>query len=267
MIINLNSLKTYQGLVKLPEYGLIEAKGEDTKTFLQGQFTCDMNTLKSSIANRGCICSHKGRILASFYLHQTEDGFWILMFRDNIAQFLEHIKKFAACSKVTLKDVSEQWHIAGAIGDHEISNTALQLKIQDDFNRTFIITADPNPLWQNNTVWHGLNVLAGICDIDANTSLLFTPQMIDLQKFDGVSFKKGCYVGQEIVARTEHLGKLKRHLQRLTLPLDNSIAIGMPLKNEAGQSVGTITEYYRDNESCHILAVVEDHADYNNLIL
>ncbi|MCH9644764.1 MAG: hypothetical protein K0U23_07910 [Gammaproteobacteria bacterium] len=256
--INLKDLKAHQSVIALPEYGCVIVTGEDASTFLQGQLTCDITTLKLNVANRGSICTHKGRMIASFYIHPRKDGFWLIMPRNNIDNLLEHIGKFAAFSKVTLKDVSDNWHVMGLIGGTAAPSENISLILPDDLNRAFCLTQSPDAHSQQSTLWHGLNVLANIADIDANTKESFTPQMIDLQKFDGVSFTKGCYVGQEVVARTEHLGKLKRHLRYLQLPLDHANETGSAVKNDQDETMGIVAESYLDNESLHVLAVVED---------
>jgi len=88
------------------------------------------------------------------------------------------------------------------------------------------------------------------------TTEQFTPQMIDLQKHGGVSFTKGCYLGQEIIARTEHLGKLKRHLHPLALEKETDVSVGDEIKNSNGQKMGTVVAVIDKN----IFAVIEDRA-------
>ena len=108
------------------------------------------------------------------------------------------------------------------------------------------------------------NILENLCILYPETSLLFTPQMISLEKLGGVSFTKGCYVGQEIVARTEHLGTLKRHLHQLNIQSDQSVNVGNTLKNSKNETYGVVTESVKiTDNSYQILAVIQDQMFYN----
>lgn len=156
-------------------FSCIIIAGSDAKDFLQGQFTCDMNQVGET-PSFGAYCNAKGRVLANFWIAKVGEGYQICLPDCVVEVTLETLKKYGAFSKVEFfKQPRDE-----AIFAVETSN-AYYIK-----NRiAFVFSA---------------------------TSLLFTPQMIDWEKLGGVSFKKGCYLGQEVVARTQHLGKLKRHL-------------------------------------------------------
>ena len=100
----------------------------------------------------------------------------------------------------------------------------------------------------------------GIVFLYPETSLMFTPQMINWQKHGGVDFEKGCYLGQEIIARTEHLGKLKRHLYRFELPVDTTANPGDKLVNQKSEEIGVLCDSLTDNGHLSCLAVIEDRA-------
>lgn len=108
--------------------------------------------------------------------------------------------------------------------------------------------------------WRLINISAGLVWIYPKTSGILIPQMINLQRWGGVSFTKGCFIGQEIIARTEHLGKLKRHLYRAVLNNEDCPNIGDSVKNNTGQSVGIVIETARKNIVNEILAVIQDAA-------
>ena len=111
---------------------------------------------------------------------------------------------------------------------------------------------------QDDTDWAKENIKDKLALLTQNTSLLFTPQMIDLEKMGGVSFTKGCYVGQEIVARTQHLGKLKRHLHRVQIKTDQVLKPGDSLHNNNNEKVGIIVNAVFHDGVLDALAVVED---------
>ncbi len=106
--------------------------------------------------------------------------------------------------------------------------------------------------------WMHKNIADKLVLLTPKTSLLFTPQMISLEQQGGVSFTKGCYVGQEIVARTQHLGKLKRHLHRIQIESDKPLQPGDALHNQKGEKVGVIVNAVFKNNKVDALAVVED---------
>lgn len=172
----------------------LKLSGIKTQEFLQGQLTCDLRllTLHGQYSLAAC-CDHKGRMLANFWVMKWETDFLLILPENMIEITKNHLQKYAVFSKVTL-----------SVGSHPEAMT------------------DVAALFKNR-------IEKGIVILQPKTSLLFTPQMINLQKLGGVSFEKGCYVGQEIIARTEHLGTLKRHLHRLEINSDTPLAPGDPL--------------------------------------
>ena len=125
------------------------------------------------------------------------------------------------------------------------------------FSRVTLMT-DDTPIEKNRLEF----IKKGIAWITPETSLLFTPQMLNWEKHGGVSFTKGCYVGQEIVARTQHLGKLKRHLHQLIIENDDSITPlpGTDLTNDQNEPIGVLCDTAQDNRTLQLLAVIQDDA-------
>lgn len=260
-IINLNCLKTHQSIVNLPQYGLVSVSGADAATFLQGQLTCDIHQLQENTANRGSLCNHKGRIISSFYIQQVGQDFWLIMPQNIIHIFLSYIEKFAVFSKVTFTNHSSTHPILGQVGNATAPTYRQALRLPDTLNRHFLITEHTDyQHTHGQSLWHGLNMLAGIADIDHHTTGQFIPQMINLDQFHGVSLTKGCYVGQEVIARATHLGTLKRRLSLLTLDKAQEVHSGQRLSDSNGQSTATVIEYYQDQEQLYVLAVTEDRA-------
>jgi folate-binding protein YgfZ len=242
---------------QLDQLGLIQLKGENTATFLQGQLTCDvreLNTGKSSLL--GAACDPKGRVLATFRLFQYDNDFYLLLPASMVTLTIEHLKKYAVFSKVSLEDVSQNWSIIGLGADSAENAAELQLNndlvfiVTEQPYRALLITKKENTKWKDNLDsdeapsdhWEHCDIESRIVSIIPETRGLFTPQMIDLGKLGGISFKKGCYVGQEIIARTEHLGKLKRHLYLIQIESDIAPNPSEELTASDGKALGVIVK-------------------------
>lgn len=238
--------------------GTIHLKGEKTQTFLQGQLTCDMDKINQhSDYSLAACCDHKGRMVANFWVMRWHDDYLFLLPHAMTDIVIEHLKKYAVFSKVTLApcelplDISIQEKPDGC---------AIQLPNQKRYlTITAQNTASKAAIQDNTTTWLYDNIQAGLALLTPETSLQFTPQMINLEKLGGVSFEKGCYVGQEIVARTQHLGKLKRHLHRIEMTTGKMPADGETLLNKNNEPIGVVVNAVQTNAGRVIaLAVLHD---------
>ena len=225
----------------LPHEGILAVRGPDAGKFLQGQITCNINYLGTSGSSLGARCTPKGRMLSSFRIVSVADGFLLAMSQELLAPQLAELQKYAAFSKAKLSDESAAWVRFGLSGaDAVLQALGLDLATEADSVTstdsllTIRLSDGRAELWapaeQAQTLRARLNeqlretglndwllaqIRAGIGQVTGSTRELFIPQMINLQAVGGVSFKKGCYTGQEIVARMQYLGKLKRRLYRL----------------------------------------------------
>ncbi|MDP1573580.1 MAG: folate-binding protein [Coxiellaceae bacterium] len=209
-------------------FSTLKFSGVKTQDFLQGQLTCDIHLLsehgKYSLA---ACCDHRGRMIANFWVIQWHDDFLFILPETMCDITKTHLEKYAAFSKVIITKTDCKDAI------YHVLNTA-------------------------ESTWHQKNIAKGLCILQPKTSLLFTPQMINLEKLGGVSFDKGCYVGQEIVARTEHLGTLKRHLQHFTIESTSPINAGDPFIKDTIE-IGIIADAIALEKNCYeVLAVIED---------
>ena len=271
--------------------------GHDAKSFLQGQTTCDIDQLDNQQATLAACCERNGRMIANFWLWQKDAVFYCLLPKSMQSIIHDHWKKYSLFSTIQINDESEQWHIftvLNATTDLAIKPYQYITKDQTTFLTTpwqpqqiFVITPltqnvqallahyfnlTHHQLDQNDNQWiattqqlntrHLLEIEQGFCWITPKTSGLFTPQMIQLEKFHGISFTKGCYLGQEVIARTQHLGQLKRHLYRITIDHPElSIEPGQHLINEQQQTVGIVTHVATDlQQRISLLAVIQDRA-------
>lgn len=270
--------------------GLIEIKGPDSAKFLQGQVTCDVRELAGKTTRLGAQCNIKGRMLLCFRALQSDNERILLrVHKGLVANGLASLGKYIVFSKAKLADVSQDYRcigIAGAQAKQIIKDVfALDLAIDDEWQAAgehLIIRINENryecwiaanqveeiwtqlcakatPAGQN--LWNLLNIQAGIGDIASETYETFTPQAINFQLVNGINFRKGCYTGQEIVARLHYRGTLKRHMYRFEFTTtDQNLPLpGTELVNADGKVVGeVIIAAYRNGKTGELLASVVD---------
>ena len=272
---------------RLSHEGLLAVRGPDASKFLQGQLTCNLNYLSADTASLGARCTPKGRMLSSFRIVQQGDGYLLAMASELLDSQLTDLQKYAAFSKSKLSDESAQWLRIGLQGgDAELTSLGLNLPatadsvIHVDSMLAVRLSDGRSELWapvaQTEAVlatltahlreaplndWLLAQVRAGVGQVFGATREQLIPQMINLQALGGVSFKKGCYTGQEIVARMQYLGKLKRRLYRLSLAGDTVPAVATPLFSPVhSSSVGDVVLAARSSDGIELLAVVQEDA-------
>ncbi|MBT8766819.1 CAF17-like 4Fe-4S cluster assembly/insertion protein YgfZ [Metapseudomonas boanensis] len=271
----------------LTHEGLLAIRGVDAAKFLQGQLTCNLNYLDQDTCSLGARCTPKGRMTSSFRILAQGDGFLLAMAADLVESQLSELKKYAVFSKSTLGDESASWVRYGlSQGDGallalglDLPQTAdsvcrngqlIALRLPDGRAELWAAQADAATLQARLAAqlpeapldaWLLAQVRAGIGQVVNATRELFIPQMINLQALGGVSFKKGCYTGQEIVARMQYLGKLKRRLYRLALTQGDLPTPGMELFSPVHQSsVGEVVLAAPAEGGCELLAVLQEDA-------
>ena len=219
------------GMAELTHLGVIRATGEDAATFLQGQLTQDVLSLGLSEARLAAFCNAKGRMQASFIVFKrSEQEILLVCSRDILPATLKRLSMFVMRSKARLMDASAEFRLLGLMGDATelIAASACSAWAKVDIEHSNLIflplgagqaralwctpATEPwpdLPLIDLNT-WHWLAVQSGIAMITQPIFETFVPQMLNYESVGGVNFKKGCYPGQEIVARSQFRGTLKR---------------------------------------------------------
>ncbi|MDC1311209.1 hypothetical protein N8Z26_01985 [Burkholderiales bacterium] len=252
---------------------LINVSGADAETFLDSQLSGDIKNINNNSLLPAGYCTPKGRLIATPYVIRDQSSFNLLLPHDLVDEFISRISRFILRAKVT---ISENQAIAmiGVIGETvtEIDKTQFdglncqKLKI----NQTQGIILCPNEslmsFWlKAKTIysssdfecWELENIRNGIVNIQDATKEQFLPQMINLEKREGVSFSKGCYPGQEIVARTKYLGSVKRKL--CSFKSSALISPGATIVNSNGAVCGMVCHTARNiptNNSQAGLAVI-----------
>jgi tRNA-modifying protein YgfZ len=194
-------------LVTLSQYSIIQVTGEDAVSFLQGQVTCDMTKLSSSDWLAGCHCNAKGKMWSTFVAKQIDDSIYLIATKDSAAASLAELTKYGVFAKAEITDVTENWHLYGGKAPR---NGAINFALSE--NHVLIISEVSLPSNEDSSEWWFDEVASGRAHLFAATIGEYVPQMLNLQALDYISFNKGCYMGQETVARMRYLGKNKRAL-------------------------------------------------------
>ncbi|KAB0502413.1 YgfZ/GcvT domain-containing protein [Pseudomonas moorei] len=271
----------------LSHEGVLAVRGADAGKFLQGQLTCNLNYLSDTQASLGARCTQKGRMQSSFRILLEGDGVLMAMASELLEPQLADLKKYAVFSKSKLTDESAAWVRFGVDhGDAALKSLGLELPaetdqvVRNDGLIALRVSPDRAELWvsadQADAVKGKLSALlaegelnqwllgqirAGIGQVMPGTRELFIPQMLNLQAVGGVSFKKGCYTGQEIVARMQYLGKLKRRLYRLSLDASELPEPGTQLFSPShGSSIGEVVLAAQGEQQIELLAVLQADA-------
>jgi tRNA-modifying protein YgfZ len=231
--------------VLLPGFGVLRIAGQDAVSFLQGQLTNDVRLLADGRTQVAACCTNQGRVIALVRLRQTDEAIYALLPADLLGKLATHLRKFVLRAKVELLQAADLQ--VGAI----LTGEAAAVTVAQDTFDMAVQTMSPVPLagstevvtfqyapgrevvaappaaWRSisglsfnrpnpraEAQWLAADIAAGLPHVFAATSEQFTPQMLNVDLLNGVSFTKGCYTGQEIVARTHHLGRVKRRTMR-----------------------------------------------------
>ena len=232
-----------QGIAALPHWGVIQAQGEDAANFLHNQLSNDVLLLPVGQSRLAAFCSAKGRMQASFVVIKTApDTVLLVMSLDLLAQTLKRLSMFVLRAKVKMSDATDQWQLRGLLGDSVRAVLPQGLPWQtasaDGAHAVALYpavlgdTQIPRALWLgtpsqtppagaelSTDLWAWAEVMSGVTLVTQPLFEAFVPQMLNYESVGGVNFKKGCYPGQEVVARSQFRGTLKRRTARVFSPV------------------------------------------------
>ncbi len=278
-------------LCDLSHYGLIRVSGEEAENFLQNQFCNDVRNISDAQSQLNAYCNPKGRVLAFFRLFQIKDQYYLRLPQEMLADTQSRLQMFVMMSKVILEDVSDELIRIGFSGsDAEqqlgkvIDTVPPEIDAAAQTNDITVIRVSNSPprfelygkieiiknMWEKLATdakpvgggsWNLLDIKDAIPEVVPGTKEAFVPQMINLEGINALSFKKGCYPGQEIVARMHYLGKLKRHMFLAHTDSDTVPAPGDSLYaqgSESGQGAGKVVRAESTpNGGTDLVAVIE----------
>jgi folate-binding protein YgfZ len=256
-------------IVALDELGVIAVEGADAITFLQAQLTNDVAKLQEHEFELNGYCTPKGRLLATFHQWRDGDTVQLRLPREILAGVVKRLAMFVLRSKVRLSDASAQWTthaLLGAALSARMQRDGVTLPAQPwsgvrvdgvrvdrvpdaDGIERYLLGARAGaalPAWCASferapaALWWWSEIAAAVPTVFAATQEKFVPQMINFEVVGGVDFRKGCYPGQEIVARSQYLGKLKRRMQRGHVAAADIALAADVYHADAPQPVGTV---------------------------
>jgi folate-binding protein YgfZ len=290
-------------LFDLSHLRFIQVSGDDAEAFLQGQFTNDIRQVSAEHHQMSGYCTPQGRMLANFRIFSHNDAYILQLPKDTYEALLKRLTMFILRSQVTLEDVSDQLIVIGLAGkcSQELLASMFDSLPQTSGDAiqhsgvTILSLPGPTPkfeligspdamkaLWPkladkanatNPELWSLLDIRSGIPTIYSGTVESFVPQMTNMQLVDGVNFDKGCYVGQEVVARMKYLGSLKRRMYLAKTDAPTQPQPGDELysttETESGQGAGKlVTSAASPQGGYELLAVIDkNHIETDQLHL
>jgi folate-binding protein YgfZ len=232
---HLDHSQTKQYANKLLDSGVIQLTGVEKLNYLQGQITADINHLTENKALLACHCNFKGKMWGVFYAFSWQDSILLITHNSILEKSLSELNKYGVFAKVDITKQTDNWTITGGsgalfekeviklfdklpFGDRNVisSPDGLVMSVEKPEQRYLVLQPDSAEirLLHDDTddcnLWEIADIQAGLGDIREATINEYVPQMLNLQALDAIDFEKGCYMGQEVVARTKYLGRNKR---------------------------------------------------------
>jgi len=261
----------------LTSLGLLSISGEQAKKFLQGQLTCHVEEVTASQSRLGAHCNPQGRIISFFRLFMYGGDYYLQMPRELIPLAMQALQKYAVFFKVKLTDASNALQQIGYVGN-ELLDLPQHTDEQLSLDKLIIIRLPGTParyqfmgeisaihafqhqlniptVLGNFNVWKSIDIAHKIAAIYPETSEKFLPHDLHLPQLNAVSFTKGCYTGQEIIARMQYRGKLKNHLQLVTTHMETLPIRGNDIYLE-GKNSGNVVDFCQIDDNIYQLLVV-----------
>jgi folate-binding protein YgfZ len=286
---------------ELTERGALLISGPETHKFLQGQTTCDLDLLTPGMAINGAYCTPQGRMVCDFRILGVGGENWLMCMHRGICDNAAAVfGKYIVFSRAEIRNASDDWRsfavwgegIAATLGINGFSLGTVWQQDQawwvqtddegkryechvavdaaDEFKTRLAASFQPG----EERSWQLAEIDAALAHLEPETVDMFIPQMLNYQLTGHVSFKKGCYTGQEVVARMHYRGKLKRPMYRARIPLltDETVQdqprAGMPVyKKGSDQSIGNVVNSAADSDGYRLLAVVTTSAIPEGVLL
>ena len=236
-------------IFSLTDLAITRLSGADRAKYMQGQVTCEVNALQPGQSSLGGHCDAKGKLWSDFRLLCLEEHLLLLTKPSVLARQLPELKKFAVFAKVDI--AAYQGQAVGVAGQGTDSWVATRFSLQQtglieggiavriEADRWLLVSEQPLALGLpagQEPLWWGLDIKAGIPHLEAVHQGEYIPQMLNLQALDGISFTKGCYMGQEIVARAKYRGANNRALFVLAGTASEPVASGDALEIRLGDN-------------------------------
>lgn len=257
---------------KLEHLSVIKVSGEDADEFLQGQMTQSTEAINNDLLHLTSFCNPQGRVLATALIQSWNEAYYLILSSDLIDDLITCLNRYILRSKVYLN--KEEINIFGI--NVSKKNNSYQSFIQsknqslrslaNDDNRLILLSYnDEEEQFQtiSKEDWIIQDIKTGLPLINKINTIKYIPQMLNLDDLNAISFTKGCYTGQEVVARVQHRGKIKQRMYQLEIETDDFVSPQVEVRN-IDKKVGSVVMSARSNNICHALAVINiNYADKN----
>lgn len=253
--------QTLQGIAPISHLGIIRVQGEDAAQFLHNQLTNDFALLDLQHARLAAFCSAKGRMQASFIgFKRAADDILLVCSRDLLAPTLKRLSMFVLRAKAKLSDASADFQLLGLAGDAVPGGLQAPWSLQTTADGAHLVqlypaAQHPRALWVapvatpaptgaalSAEAWLWSEVASGVATVSQPVFEQFVPQMLNYESVGGVNFKKGCYPGQEVVARSQFRGTLKRRAFIVNAAGPLSAGAEVFAASDAEQATGTVVQ-------------------------
>ena len=257
---------------KLEHLSVIKVSGDDADEFLQGQMTQSTEAINNELIHLTSFCNPQGRVLATALIQSWNGAYYLILSKDLIDDLIAWLSRYILRSEVTISN--EELNIFGISEDekknidesYSLSSSQSLKRLANDETRLILLSYDDEEKFQtiDKGKWIIQDINAGIPLIGKLNSLEYIPQMLNLDHLNAISFSKGCYTGQEVVARVEHRGKIKQRLYKIEAVTDDFL---LPQSQiiDMDKKVGNVVISSLSDNVCNGLGVINISAAGKNL--
>jgi len=278
--------------VSLDHYSAISLIGEEQSKYLQGQVTCDVTTSTEHSLLVGAHCNAKGKVFSAFRLINRNSAHLLIQPKASITASIAELKKFGVFAKVDIS-ATDNLSFFALVGENAadilqsnftripdslnpvvqsnsttlvyIAGKQARYLLVDETSLLTPILANINVPTFNSAVWDLLEINEGFVQLSETSSDEYVPQMLNLQAINGISFTKGCYLGQETVARMQYLGKNKKALFSLKVALEQPLQADDIIEKQIGENWrkagDIISSYQADDGTCYLQTIMSNDID------
>ena len=256
--------------IHLSDYAILSVKGPDSERFLQGQQTCDAVKLADQHWQTGACCTAKGRMVANFIIARSGSDYLLRLPIAQAEALQQHLSRYAVFYKTTMA-IESDLQVIGKIpaeasqatleGQHPLLQTDSSYVLSwPDGREECWSAAETADATDDVSAWAALDIEEGIVWVTAASREAWVPQFVDMTAQGGISFHKGCYTGQEIVARLQYLGKTKKHLVKASSDVPLTAEITGHITDGNGKNIGEIAAWQQDKGLIIIQGELPTHA-------
>ena len=272
--------------IPLTQFGILTISGSEAKKLLQGQITIDLDKVTDSHSIHGAMCNIKGRVISSFIVSKSvnlKNDIWLIMLKDSIATSIKNLEKFVPFYQVGISDISEHWSLSG-LNDLDLEKisknktdknintlrTKEWMSIRSLNGSNILISKDyhhnVNKDLDSIKEWNHLNILAHNAEVNFNNSEIYTPHELNYHLNERIDFNKGCYAGQEIVARMQYRSKSFPTLYN-AISKDPNLAPNMTIINSNNKKLGSIISLNTTKEKTTALVTLKKFSENESITI